>query len=124
MLSHQQPYLWQVMHLSAFIEPACYSFQRLLAVAADHRAMMYYLIRTDYLYQGTPSMPWLPSRLLLAPVALAPLLSSWAITRRRFAVVVTILGQTPLQVHQTDQHLLSQLPIVCSQGRILRWLRR
>jgi hypothetical protein len=60
MLSHQQPYLWQVMHLSAFLEPACYSFQRLLAVAAEHRAMMDYLIRTSYLHQGTPSMPWLP----------------------------------------------------------------
>src|SRR2546427_6982811 len=115
------------MHLSAFLEAAYHSFQRLLAVAADHRTMMHHLIRIGYLHQGAPSMPWLPSRLLLAPVALAPQLSSWAITRRRSAAVVAILGQTPLQVHQTDQHvlhLLSQLPIVCSQGRILRSLRR
>src|SRR5258708_995125 len=64
-------------------------------------------------------MSWLPSRLSLAPVALAPPLSSWAITRRRFATVMAVLGKLPLHLSQACQDVLHRL----SQGGILGSLR-
>jgi hypothetical protein len=65
-------------------------------------------------------MSWLPSRLSLAPVALAPLLSSGAITRRWFATVMAILGKLPLHLAQARQDVLHRL----SQRGILGSLRR
>src|SRR6266571_2436004 len=62
-------------------------------------------------------MSWLPSRLPFAPVALAPPFSSWAITRRRFAAVMAVLGKLPLHLAQARQdvlHLLAQAGILGS----------
>src|SRR5712691_5484487 len=98
MLSHQESHLRQVMHLSAFLDRSCHSFQRLLAVAAEHRPMTHHLIRAGALHQGAPRMSWLPSRLPLAPMTLAAQFSSWAITRRRFAAVMAILGKLPFHL--------------------------
>src|SRR6266699_1586871 len=111
MLSYQEPHLGQVMDLSAFLDRSYDSFQRLLAVAADQGPMTHHLIRAGELHQGLPRMSWLPSRLPLAPVTLAPQFSSWAITRRRFAAVLAILGKLPFhlsQAHQDGLHLLAQ----------------
>ena len=64
-------------------------------MSADHWAMSHHRIRTGNLHQSASSMPRLSSRLLLAPVTLAPRSSPWAITRWRFAAVVTVFGQLP-----------------------------
>ena len=74
------PHLRQVMDLSAFLDLPCDPFQWLLAVLTDQGVMTHHLIGALYLHQTVPSMPWLPSRLLLAFVALAPPFSSGAIT--------------------------------------------
>ena len=92
-LSHQQAHLRQVMHLSAFPELPSDALQGLLAVRADQRAMSHHIIRAGHLHQGASSMSRLPSRLLLAPLMLAPWLSPWVITRRRFEARVAIFGQ-------------------------------
>ena len=95
MFSHQQSHLRQVVHLSAFLKLPSDALQRLLAVSAELGTMTHHLISAGYLHQGAPSMSWLPSGPLLAPLAVAPRLSSWAATRRRFATVVAIFRQLP-----------------------------
>jgi|SRR6266700_4308578 len=89
------------MYLSAFLDLPGDALQRLLAVGADQWAMSHHLIRIGYLHQGASSMPRLPSRLLLTAVTLAPRLSPWAITRRRFAAVVAVFGQLPFHPLQS-----------------------
>ncbi len=67
-------------------------------MATDKRAMTHHLIGAGYLHQTVPSMSWLPSRLLLAFVTLAPMLSSWAITRRWLEARVAIFRQLSLKL--------------------------
>src|SRR6266567_4867578 len=88
------------MHLSAFLELPGDALQWLLAVGTDQRAMSQHLIRIGHLHQGASCMPWLPSRRLLALVTLAPRLSPWTITRRRFAAVVAVFGQLSFHLLQ------------------------
>jgi hypothetical protein len=79
MLLHHLPQVRQVIDLAAFLDLPGDPLQRLVAVVADHGAMAHHLIGAGSLHQTAPSMPWLPSRRLLACAALAPTLSSWAI---------------------------------------------
>jgi hypothetical protein len=88
------------MHLSAFLDLPGDALQWVLAVRADHWAMVYHLIRIADLHQGASRMSSLPSCLLLAPLTLTPPLSPEPITRWGFAAVVAIfdhLSFHPLQ---------------------------
>jgi hypothetical protein len=80
MLAHHQPRLWQILHLATFLDLSCDPFQGLLTVRTDQGAVTHHLIGARYLHQTVSSMPWLPSRRLLAWMALAPTLASGAIT--------------------------------------------
>jgi hypothetical protein len=113
MLLHHQPHLWQVMDLSAFLDLPCDPFQRLLAMVTDHGPMTHHLIGGGYLQQTVPSMSWLPSRLLPACVALAPTLSSGAVTRRRLAAVLAIFRQPPFEFVDPPKCLASLLQRSC-----------
>ena len=50
------------------------------------------------LHSGSNYKPaWLSSRSLLAPLAMASRLSSWAVTQRRFTTVVVVFRQLPFE---------------------------
>jgi len=105
MLSHHQPHLRQIMDRSAFLDVPCDPFLRLLAVVTDQGAMKHHLVGSGYLHQTAPSMPWLPSRLLLAFAALALTLAPGAITRRRLATVVAIFRHLPSELMDAPKRL-------------------
>src|SRR6266487_1008986 len=92
----------------------------MLTVLTDHRAMPHHLIGRLHRLQRVTAMPCLPSWLLLASFAYACPLALQPITRRRFAAIVAILRQFPLDLSESSQHFLqhlSQIGVLCSFSR-------
>jgi hypothetical protein len=101
MFSHDQSYLRQIMHLSAFLELSGYARQRLLAASTDQRTTPYYLIWIGHLHERVPRRPRSSSRRVLAAVTRASRLALGTDMRGRFADVVAVFGQLAFQPLQS-----------------------